>query len=111
MVLLSSLIDTRKSVGSFIQLHYCINLYKTVVGIENFLHALRNELNAVAGITKIRHIIDGKDCRAVLGYDANALYLGKFFFVLQSKNFAREKVLFSPFLQIIVLHLATNFYS
>ena len=87
MVLLSSSIDTRKSVGFIIQFCYCINLYKTVVGIENFLNALRNESNDVAGITKIRHNIDGKDCRAVLGYDANALYLGKslyFFFVLQT---------------------------
>ena len=32
--------------------------------------------NKNTGKTKIRHREDGKDCARIVGYDANALYLG-----------------------------------
>lgn len=35
--------------------------------------------NKIAGVTKIRHDPLGKDCAKIIGYDANALYLGMWY--------------------------------
>ena len=35
-----------------------------------------NGFTSWSGVTKIRHRSDGLDCKAIVGFDANALYLG-----------------------------------